>query len=69
MKETYLGDGLYVSYHEGANSIRLRAPRFDRGSAVDHEVWLEPQMFVELLSFVGKHWDISQCLTRNPRTI
>lgn len=42
--ETYLGDGLYFSFD--GYQIRLRAPRSFEG---DHEVFLEPRVFAELL--------------------
>ena len=46
--ETYLGDGLYVSFD--GYSIWLRAPR----EGGDHEVALEPPVFQALLDFVDK---------------
>jgi len=59
MKETYLGDGLYASYHDGAHTIRLRAPRLGgSGAAVDHEVYLEPAILLELLKFAKQFWKI-----------
>lgn len=45
-KETYLGDGLYVS-HDGYQFI-LRAPR----EGGDHWVGLEPGVLESFLSFV-----------------
>ena len=46
--ETYLGDGLYVSFD--GYSIWLRAPR-ENG---DHEVALEPEMMEMLIRFYEK---------------
>lgn len=46
--ETYLGDGLYVSFDGGM--LKLRAPR-ERG---DHEVYLEPEAFHQLIEFVKR---------------
>lgn len=43
MKEEYLGDGLYASF-DGA-MIRLRA------AGREHEVYLEPEVFVALVEF------------------
>lgn len=37
--ETYLGDGLYVSFD--GYQFKLRAPRFEG----DHEVYLDPQVY------------------------
>lgn len=50
VKEVYLGDGLYASF-DGV-SIRLRAPRGDG----DHEVFLEPDVFNELLRYANTIW-------------
>jgi hypothetical protein len=47
--ETYLGDGLYVSFDGW--QISLRAPR-DGG---DHFVSLEPDVFRALLDWVTRH--------------
>ena len=49
-EETYLYDGLYASFD--GFQIRLRAPR-DVG---DHEVFLEPATWRELLQFAAKCW-------------
>lgn len=46
--ETYLGDGLYASF-DGWQII-LRAPRM----GVDHMVALEPEVYQQLLLFVGR---------------
>jgi hypothetical protein len=43
--ERYLGDGLYAGMDRGM--IRLRAPR----GADDHFVFLDPELFRELLRF------------------
>jgi len=75
MKETYLGDGLYASYHEGANSIKLRAPRFAGGSSLDHEVYLEPETFLAMIKFAKQFFfwkidsEVLQCHKRgSPKT-
>lgn len=47
-KEEFLGDGLYV-YNDGF-SLCLRAPR----PGGDHEVWLEPVVFVEFLRYAKR---------------
>ena len=47
-KETYLGDGLYVSFDGW--QIWLRAPRQDG----DHKVALEPEVFTSLLLWAEK---------------
>ena len=47
-EETYLGDGLYVSFDGW--QFRLRAPR----AGGDHEVFLEPDTWAALVSFVYK---------------
>jgi hypothetical protein len=44
--ETYLGDGLYVSYDGWM--IKLRAPR----GGENHWVGLEPEVLVEFLRYV-----------------
>ncbi len=44
--ETYLGDGLYVSYDGW--QIKLRAPRGDG----DHVVFLEPAAFVAFQEYI-----------------
>jgi hypothetical protein len=68
MKETYIGDGLYVSMHEGANTMRIRTPRVcGSGAQVDHEVYLGPAELQNLLEWVSQHWDVIQW-KRNPRT-
>lgn len=46
--ETYLGDGLYVSFD--GFMLTLRAPR-DGG---DHWVGLEPQVFNALVNYVNQ---------------
>lgn len=46
MPETYLGDGLYVSFD--GFGLTLRAPR----EGGDHTVYLEPQVYQALLDFV-----------------
>lgn len=46
--ETYLGDGLYVSFD--GEHIRLRAPRFD----TDHWVALERDVYRALLHWVAR---------------
>lgn len=46
--ETYLGDGLYVSFD--GYILTLRAPR-EHG---DHWVGLEPQVFKALLDYVDQ---------------
>ena len=43
--ESYIGDGLFASFD--GYQIKLRAPR-ENG---DHEVYLEPQAFAELVRF------------------
>jgi hypothetical protein len=51
-KEVYLGDGLYASY-DGYH-LCLRAPRgYD-----DHEVFLEPAILQEFLSFIEKTFNV-----------
>ena len=45
--ETYLGDGLYAKYDGFA--LWLRAPR----AGGDHEVALEPQIFLQFLKFAA----------------
>lgn len=45
-KETYLGDGLYVSYD--GYQLQLRAPREDG----NHFIYLEPEAYLHLLRFV-----------------
>lgn len=47
--ETYLGDGLYVSF-DGWQMI-LRAPREDG----DHFFGLEPQLYQSLLEWVARY--------------
>ena len=47
-EETYLGDGLYVSFDGWA--LRLRAPRDDG----DHEVFLEPYVYDNFLKYVDQ---------------
>lgn len=50
-KETYLGDGLYASFD--GYQLKLRAPReFD-----DHEVYMEPQVYLAFLRFAKQHFD------------
>lgn len=44
-RETYIGDGCYAAFD--GFQIKLRAPR-DHG---DHEIFLEPGVFNELLRF------------------
>lgn len=46
--ETYLGDGLYVSFQ--GSTIWLRAPR----AGGDHEVALEPHVFKAFLEYVAE---------------
>lgn len=48
--ETYLGDGLYASIHNGM--IKLRAP----DAYGDRIVYLEPEVFAELQKFAAKAW-------------
>ena len=48
LKETYLGDGLYVSF-DGYQLI-LRAPR----ESGDHFVALEPSVYSALLTYVKR---------------
>lgn len=43
--ETYLGDGLFVSFD--GYQFKLRAPR----DAGDHEVFLEPPVFAALVEY------------------
>jgi hypothetical protein len=50
MKETYLGDGLYVS--SDGWWIRLRASRADG----DHEIFIEPLMWAPLVEYARKVW-------------
>jgi hypothetical protein len=45
-KETYLGDGLYISWDGW--QIQLRAPREDG----DHFVYLEPAVQAEFVKFI-----------------
>jgi hypothetical protein len=53
--ETYIGDGLYVSFNGFA--IKLRAPRLealgDASVEVNNEVFLEPQVYAELVRFAA----------------
>ncbi len=49
-EETYLGDGLYAS--SDGFGVKLRAPRLDG----DHEVFLEPEMILDLIRFTAKTW-------------
>lgn len=44
-KESYLGDGLYVSWDGW--QIKLRAPRMWK----DHEVYLEPRVYVDFKKY------------------
>lgn len=46
-QETYLGDGLYVSLHEGV--VMLRAPR---PPGPDHLVFLDPCVLDALLTWI-----------------
>lgn len=46
--ETYLGDGLYVSFD--GYQLKLRAPREDG----DHEVYLEPQVYKAFVDYVNR---------------
>lgn len=46
--ETYLGDGLYASFD--GFMVKLRAPRL----GMDHEVYLEPEVYDALLKFVER---------------
>ena len=46
MNETYLGDGLYVSFDGW--QLKLRAPR-EQG---DHEVYMEPSVWFALVDYV-----------------
>lgn len=48
--ETYLGDGLYVSFDSAGMQYKLRAPR-ENG---DHVVYLDPGMFADLGRFVRR---------------
>lgn len=45
-EETYLGDGLYVSFD--GFMVKLRAPRSDG----DHEVYLEPSVLQAFLDYL-----------------
>lgn len=47
-EETYLGDGLYVSYDGW--QVKLRAPRIEG----DHEVYLEPQTINDFILWLEK---------------
>ena len=47
-EETYIGDGLYVSY-DGFH-IKLRAPRVES----DSEIYLEPVVLKEFLDYLKK---------------
>lgn len=49
--DTYLGDGLYVSFD--GFQLRLMAPR--GGDEGDHVVYLEPAVFAELLRVMKNH--------------
>jgi hypothetical protein len=53
--ETYIGDGVYASFNGVA--IRLRAPRLealgDASVEVNNEVFLEPQVYAELVRFAA----------------
>lgn len=46
--KTYLGDGLYASFDGGG--INLSTPR----ASGEHYVYLEPEVFEELISFAMK---------------
>jgi hypothetical protein len=48
-EETYLGDGLYVSFD--GFSIRLRAPR----EGGDHWVGLEPDIYATLRAWIRRY--------------
>ena len=48
-KETYLGDGLYVSF-DGYH-VWLRAPR----TGEDHRIALEPMVYQTLLGWLADH--------------
>lgn len=49
MTETYLGDGLYVSFD--GNMIKLRAPRMGG----DHYVYMEREVWNAFLEFMKAH--------------
>jgi hypothetical protein len=56
VQESYLGDGVYISFDEGENDIKLRAPR-DRE---DHEVYLDFTMLTLLIAYArSKGWKIA----------
>lgn len=55
-EETYLGDGLYVSFD--GYCIRLRAPRphpTDNDAVLDHWVGLDPTVYRALLVWVAQY--------------
>lgn len=47
-EETYLGDGLYVSWDKEVQQIKLRAPRVGG----DHEVYMELEVIDNFLKFL-----------------
>jgi hypothetical protein len=47
-KETYLGDGLYVSFD--GYQFCFRAPR----EIGDHEVYIEPRVFKQFLNYASE---------------
>jgi hypothetical protein len=54
--ETYIGDGLYASFDGIA--IKLRAPRLVDDVEVNNEVFLELNVWVQLLRFAAaKTWN------------
>ena len=57
-RETYLGDGLYVSF-DGWH-LKLRAPR-ENG---DHWIGLEPEIYQELRRWIAGYPKLQQHLER-----
>lgn len=60
-RESYLGDGLYVS-HDGWQFV-LRAPRLDG----DHWVGLEPKTLEAFINYVDKFNDRQREATMAPK--
>ena len=54
-EETYLGDGLYISFD--GFQFKLRAPRWSMNDEVlvNHEVFLEPTTLAEFIRFISRH--------------
>ena len=54
-KETYIGDGVYASFDGWTIKLRTRHEQNDRG---DHVIYLEPGVYVDLVTFADRCFDL-----------